>query len=158
MRWIPRLGAVCALAASACNTCDRPPPMDQRAVAPLRDTQAADRSLSEGNVDAAIATAEAAAAADPTNALAANVLGRALAEKFAATKDDAVATKAKAAFEQARKADPSFWPALQNLAELEAARGRASESAEYYRQLLAAQPDHPDKARFLKAIDGGSQP
>ena len=115
----------------------------------------ADAALQGGRVDEAIAKANEALKGAPSSAVANNLLGRAHAAKFAATKDPAEAEAAKAAYEKALAADPSFWPALQNLGELAEKQGRREEAAANYRRVLEAQPDHPEAARWrsLAATD-----
>jgi tetratricopeptide (TPR) repeat protein len=117
----------------------------------------ADAALQGGRVDEAIAKASealkgapssAVAKGAPSSAVANNLLGRAHAAKFAATKDPAEAEAAKAAYEKTLAADPSFWPALQNLGELAEKQGRREEAAASYRRVLEAQPDHPEAARW----------
>ena len=105
-----------ALACAACNSCDKAKPVEQREPAPavvktLADTHEADVALQAGKVDEAIAKAEAASQADPGNALAANLLGRAEAAKFDQSHDDADAQKAFLAFKRAVADDARFWPA-----------------------------------------------
>jgi tetratricopeptide (TPR) repeat protein len=158
---------VAALGAAACNSCDRAPPPEKRKAAEpqvpqgMRATAEADVALQKGELDDAIKKAEAASKADPTNPVAANVLGRAASERFLQTHDDADAERAKAAFIQALKADRNFWPALQNLGELEERRGRLPEAAAYFEKVLEAQPEHPEKERYRHLIEtmrGGPLP
>ena len=86
------------------------------------------------------------------HALAWNIQGRAAAARYAVTRDRKDADKARHAFTRAVETNPTFWPALQNLAELEERDGRLREAAALYGKVLAAEPNHPDKGRFEKVI------
>ncbi|HEY8211680.1 MAG TPA: tetratricopeptide repeat protein [Myxococcaceae bacterium] len=123
------------------------------AIQALRD---ADAALQAGKLDEAIARGETASAAMPGNPVIWNVLGRAHAARFAQTRDGDEAKKAREAFTRATTASPDFWPAYQNLGELEEKTGRLQEAADAYRQVLKAQPNHPDKAKF-EAVIGRAQ-
>lgn len=120
----------------------------------------ADAAFQAGDLDKAIEKSEAALKIVPTHALALNVLGRAAATKYEATHEQKDADKARDAFTRAAQSNPTFWPAWQNLAELAEREGKPKDAAEYYKKVLAASPNHPDKARFEKLIaaaEGGGE-
>ena len=163
--------AMLAVAAAAVWGCkrDEPPPAPAQApaaapapaandpAAPVADhvrlAREADAALQTGDVEKAIAGAEAALAIRPTDVLANNLLGRAAAKRFETSKDPIDAQRAIDAFERAAQADPGFWPAWQNVGELYEKKGEGKRAAAAYQKVLAAQPDHPDKARFQAVID-----
>jgi tetratricopeptide (TPR) repeat protein len=161
-----RLGLVLAalVAASGCDSCEKKSAevIDAggpfvNAPAKMKETvekvRSADTALQAGNLDDAIEKAEAAVALEPLHPIANNVLGRAAAAKFAESKDPIDARKAEQAFKRAAQANPTFWPAYQNLGELLENQGRLKEAGDYYRSVLAAEPNHPDKARFMAVIE-----
>lgn len=117
------------------------------AIQALRD---ADAAFQRGELDQAIQRAQAAAVNNSPVAL--NLLGRAHAARYEKTKDEAEAKQAREAFNQAVAASPDFWPALQNLGELDEKMGLLREAADAYRKVLKAQPQHPDRARFEAVI------
>jgi tetratricopeptide (TPR) repeat protein len=131
-----------------------PSPEVPDAIRSLRDAEAA---FQKGALDEAVIRAEAAAAAAPSNPVAWNVLGRARAARYQKSRDEAEANKAREAFQRAAAASPDFWPAFQNLGELDEKTGRLQEAADAYRKVLKAQPDHPEKARFQATIDQAEQ-
>jgi len=138
---------------------EQPPPASTQAGAPaapvpdaIRLLREADAALQAGKLDEAVARGEAASAAAPSNPVIWNVLGRAHAARWAQGKDDAEAKKARDAFTRAAAASPDFWPAYQNLGELDEQAGLLKEAADAYRKVLQAQPNHPDKARFEAVI------
>ena len=118
----------------------------------IRSLRDADAALQKGKLDEAIAHAEAASTAAPGNPVIWNQLGRAHAARYEQTKEAAEAAKAREAFTRAIRASPELWPAYQNLGELEEKAGRLEQAAEAYRQVLKAQPNHPDRARFEAVI------
>jgi tetratricopeptide (TPR) repeat protein len=131
-----------------------PPPPDPSAPLPdaIKLLREADAALQAGRLDEAITRGEAASAAAPSNPVIWNVLGRAHAARWAQGKDEAEAKKAREAFTRAATASPDFWPAYQNLGELNEQAGLIKEAADAYRKVLQAQPNHPDKAKFEAAI------
>jgi tetratricopeptide (TPR) repeat protein len=161
------VGALAVTSGCKCGEKDKPAEVvdagvqDAGVVASVTDTvklvREADAAFQSGRLDEAIEKSEAALRQAPTHALALNVLGRASAAKFDATKEQKFADKARDAFKRAAAANPGFWPALQNLAELAEKEGKLEEAAGYYKQVLAAEPNHPEKARFEKLI-AGAQP
>ena len=145
-------------AAPACRCGAPPPPGPGAAVAPLppgvRLTREAEAALQAGRTEEALERARAASDAEPRSVLAQNQAGRAAAARFARTGDPADAALARSAFEQALALDPGFWPALQNLGELEEARGDRAGAIAAYRRLLVAQPSHPERARLEALVAG----
>ncbi|HZN92977.1 MAG TPA: tetratricopeptide repeat protein [Myxococcales bacterium] len=148
----------CSQAAPPSNQATLQPPEAAAESAPvpdaIRSLREADSALQQGKLDEAIAHGEAASAAAPGNPVIWNQLGRAHAARYAQTRDEAEAKKAREAFSRAIAASPDFWPAQQNLGELEEKLGRLQEAAAAYRKVLQAQPNHPDKARFEAVIKG----
>jgi tetratricopeptide (TPR) repeat protein len=134
-------------APASAATAAEPPVPD--AIKLLRE---ADAALQAGKLDEAIARGEAASAAAPSNPVSWNLVGRAHAAKWAQGKDEAEAKKARDAFTRATAANPDFWPAFQNLGELDEQAGLLQEAAAAYRKVLQAQPNHPDKAKFQAVI------
>jgi tetratricopeptide (TPR) repeat protein len=112
----------------------------------------ADEAFQRGDFDKAVEHAEAAIALSPTHPLANNVLGRASLARHARTSDEQDLQRALVAFTRAAHANPDFWPAHQNLGELHEKTGRPLEAAAAYQKVLAAEPNHPEKARYLKVI------
>ncbi len=121
----------------------------------LRD---ADSAFQRADQDTAMQKAKAVIERQPGNAVAYNLLGRAAAAKFDASRDPKLAAEATAAFLKAVEVNPTFWPALQNLAELETKQGHAREAADLYRRILVLQPDHPEKARWQQLISEAGGP
>lgn len=169
------IAALVSFALVGCSSCERSSPvavvidagkagptaaeLPQGVVTPaVERVRAADAALQKGNLDLAIDEAEKAIVLEPSHALANNVLGRAAAARFEKSKDPIDAQKARDAFTRALQQNPEFWPAHQNLAELAEKQGKLEEAAEHYRQVLKAQPDHPEKARFQQAIDAAAKP
>jgi len=150
----------CGTAPGAGPGTPAPPPPSKASSAPVPDAiqalRDADAAFQRGDLEEAIRRAEAAAASGSPVAL--NLLGRAHAARFERSKDGADARKAREAFTRAATASPDFWPALQNLGELEEKTGRLKEAADAYRKVLEAQPGHPDRARFEAAIQKASRP
>lgn len=123
----------------------------------IRSLRDADAALQRGKLDEAIAHGEAASAAAPGNPVIWNQLGRAHAARYEQSRDEADANKAREAFTRAIRASPEFWPAYQNLGELEEKAGQLEQAALAYRKVLKAQPNHPDRARF-EAVIANSEP
>lgn len=121
----------------------------------LRD---ADSAFQRADQDMAMQKAKAVIERQPGNAVAYNLLGRAAAAKFEASRDPKLAAEATLAFTQAVQVNPSFWPAMQNLAQLEELQGRKREAADLYRRILALQPNHPEKARWQQLISEAGGP
>jgi len=139
----------------SCGSAAAPvPPADPAAKVPdaIQAMRESDAALQAGKLDEAIAKGEAASAAAPGNPVIWNLLGRAHAARWEQTRDDAEAKKAREAFTRATTAGPDFWPAFQNLGELDEKTGLVEEAADAYRKVLKAQPNHPDKAKFEAAI------
>lgn len=153
-------GACGGASGSAPQVPPEPPPQaagnGSAPAAPIPDAikllREADAALQAGKLDEAVARGEAASAAAPANPVIWNVLGRAHAAKWAQGKDDAEAKKAREAFTRATTASPDFWPAYQNLGDLDEQTGLIKEAADAYRKVLQAQPNHPDKAKFEAVI------
>jgi len=114
----------------------------------VRALREADAAFQAGRVDEAIASAEAAVKGAPGNPVAWNLLGRARAARYGQTRDGEDAKEAREAFSRAVAESPDFWPAFQNLGELNERTGLLQQAAYAYRKVLAAQPGHPDRARF----------
>lgn len=123
-----------------------------------QQAQSADTAFQAGELDKASQSARQAVALDPRNVVAYNVLGRAAAARFSKTQQAEDARQAEEAFRKAVALDPAFWPAFQNLGELAEAQGHLQAAATAYREVLRAQPDHPEKARLERAIAAGSAP
>src|SRR3954469_4810471 len=163
MRSLP-LAAAAALLLSGCKpSCGSPGTTTPPATPPQANPSApvpasiqalrdADAALQAGKLDEAIKRGEAASAAAPGNPVAWNVIGRAHAARFDQARDDAEAKKAREAFTRATTASPDFWPAYQNLGELDEQAGLLQEAADAYRKVLQAQPNHPDRAKFEAVI------
>lgn len=115
-------------------------------------TREAEVALQSGHSEEALARATAALEGAPGSALAHNQAGRAAAARFRETGDPALADEARRCFQAALAADPTFWPALQNLGDLEERAGHPTAAAGAYRRLLAASPGHPDRSRLEAAI------
>lgn len=160
------LAAVClaALIISGCR-CGRPaeterlkPPADAGVVtprplsAPARAFREGDTAYQQGKPDEAIARAQDVVKAEPKNALAHNLIGRSFAAKYETSKAKEDADQARRAFREAINADPRFWPAMINLAELELKVGDTKAAAGLYARVLELEPNHPQRAQFEKVI------
>ena len=112
----------------------------------------ADQALQSGDLDKAIVLSRKGLELEPRHPLASNILGRAAAARFARSHDPLDAKTAEEAFEKAVEANPTFWPALQNLGELYEKQGKLKEAARAYARVLETQPEHPEKDRLEKVI------
>jgi tetratricopeptide (TPR) repeat protein len=146
------LAAIFAASGCQCGTSAPLPNAPVAVSAAVQLTRGADVALQAGRTAEALSMARDAAQREPRSAVAHNLAGRAAAARFAETHDVTDAAAARAAFEQALAVDPTFWPALQNLGELEEASGDTRGAAAAYRRLLEAQPDHPEQPRFAAVI------
>ena len=146
------LAAILAASGCQCGIPEQPPDAQVAVPAAVQLTRDADVALQAGRTSEALAKARDAAQRDPRSAVAHTLAGRAAAGRWAETHDAADAVAARTAFEQALAVDPTFWPALQNLGELEEASGDTRGAAAAYRRLLEAQPDHPEQPRFAAVI------
>jgi tetratricopeptide (TPR) repeat protein len=153
--WPNRVAALAAILAASgcqCGTSAQLPNAPVAVPAAVQLTRDADAALQAGRTAEALSMARDAAQREPRSAVAHNLAGRAAAGRFAETHDAADAAAARAAFGQALAVDPTFWPALQNLGELDEASGDTPGAAAAYRRLLGAQPDHPERPRFSAVI------
>jgi tetratricopeptide (TPR) repeat protein len=165
--------AVLGLAAAGCKCRSEEGGVDSGAVAldagggaaeakvpePVKWLRDADSAFQHADQDTAMQKAKAVIERQPGNAVAYNLLGRAAAAKFDTSRDPKLAAEATAAFNKAFEVNPSFWPAMQNLAELEHKQGHKREAADLYRRILALQPNHPEKARWQQLIsEAGGAP
>ncbi|MDQ3265961.1 MAG: tetratricopeptide repeat protein [Myxococcota bacterium] len=120
---------------------------------PVRMFRESDAAYHQGRPDEAIAKAQQLVQEQPQNALAHNLIGRSFVAKYQQSQDPAHAQGARDAFQAALTADPAFWPALLNLAELEQQSGHPKEAAKLYARVLELQPDHPSRAQFEALIE-----
>jgi len=172
--WLGIVGAVLLAPSCTCNKGPQAPdagvPRERDAGAaaaeapvsePVRLLREADTAFQAQKYDEAIDKAQKAVQSMPNNALAHNVIGRAAAARYAQSKNPRDLELARKSFQTAAEKDPSFWPALQNLGDLEEREGNTQAAAELYRRVLQQQPGHPEKERFEKVIaaafglDGG---
>jgi tetratricopeptide (TPR) repeat protein len=110
----------------------------------VRDAEGA---LQAGQLDDAVRAARDAAAG-ASSAVTQNLLGRALLARFQRAHRAEDAEGARAAFLRAVELDARFWPALENLGALAELGGHPDEAATFYRRVLEAEPQHPQRARF----------
>jgi tetratricopeptide (TPR) repeat protein len=108
-----------------------------------------DRYDVPADVDAAIDLLKRCVASDPRFVLAQAALGDALWEKYASTKDPALATEATEAVMRATRADPVQAAVSYSLGNMAYQRGRLEDAANSIRRSLALQPDLDDAHRVL---------
>ena len=146
-------GPDAAVTASAEVDAGAPPAAVEAPVTPaVQKMRESDLAFQQGKPDEAIEKAKAVVAEQPKNAIAHNIIGRSYAAKFAESKNAKDADAGREAFQKAIEADPRFWPAMLNLAELEEKAGRKKEAAAQYAKVLELEPNHPSKADFEARI------
>jgi superkiller protein 3 len=116
-------------------------------------------SFQSQKYDQAIASYEKAIQLDPKAAAAHNMLGMACRFKYSQLGNPEYRDKEVAAFKKAIEIDPKFWVAMINLGTTYYAMGQGAQAAPLFRQALALNPNHPEKAEIEKMIvQGEKQP
>ncbi len=145
--WRAVLTVVLVLASLGCGGGDSPEPY-------LKDGFV---YFQQQNYDKAIESYEKAIALGGKSPGAYNMLGMAYRFKYQQTNDPALQENEIIAFEKALVVDPKNWAAMINLGNTYYARGEKTKAANLFRQALALNPNHPEKAQIQKMIaEGGA--
>ncbi len=105
--------------------------------------------------DLAISSYEKALKLEPKSSSAYNLLGMAYHFKYNQLGNPEFKQKEIAAFQKAVDIDPRNWGAMINLGATYYYMGEKAKAAALFKQALAVNPDHPEKAELEKMIAAG---
>ncbi len=105
--------------------------------------------------DLAIQSYEKAIKLEPKSAAAYNLLGMAWRFKYNQLANPDFKKKEIEAFQKAVEIDPKYWVAMLNLAATYYYQGEKAKAAPLFKQVLALNPQHPEKLQLEKMIAEG---
>jgi tetratricopeptide (TPR) repeat protein len=121
--------------------------------------ESAEKYLQEGfghfqkqEYEQAIQSYQKAIQLEPKAAAAYNMLGMAYRFRFQQLRTPELQEKEIAAFQKSLELDPKYWVAMINLGATYYSRGDKAKAAPLFKQALALNPTHPEKAQIEKMI------
>jgi tetratricopeptide (TPR) repeat protein len=105
--------------------------------------------------DQAIKSYRKAVELEPKNAAAYNMIGMAYRFKYNQSANPEWKAKEIAAFQKSIEINPKYWVALVNLGTTYYYQGDKAKAAPLFKQALALNPGHPEKAQLEKMIAEG---
>lgn len=108
--------------------------------------------------DGAIKYYEKAVAQGAKSSSAYNMLGMAYRFKYQETKASEMKDSEIISFQKALQIDPRSWAAMINLGHTYYAQGDKAAAARLFKEALALNPNHPEKAQIDKMIAEGGKP
>jgi tetratricopeptide (TPR) repeat protein len=139
----PVLAVILLLALMGCGKGD---------VGPEKYLQEGFIAFQQQNYDQAIENYEKAIAMGTKSPGAYNMLGLAYRFKHQQTKEPRLQENEIISFQKALDIDPKNWAAMINLGNTYYSRGEKIKAATWFRQALALNPNHPEKAKIEKMI------
>src|SRR5258708_2555158 len=101
----------------------------------------------KGQLDDAQQKIQAVLKEKPEDPLALLLFGQVTGSRWLKSRDPADVIHAEEALHKAIELQPDLWPAFQSLGELAEAQGHLQDAADAYEEVIAAQPNHPQRRR-----------